>query len=81
MESHCSNFCGFVDQSLVINKKMSWKKESAMVGLSGLSPREAARGALTCLDFQKMPDPLDTDPFSPIVMKAKVMNTLCSFEF
>ena len=37
---------------------MSWKKESAAAGLAGLTPREAARGAMYCREFQKMPDPL-----------------------
>ena len=60
---------------------MSWKKESAAMGLSGLTPRELARGTLTCPDFQKMPDPLDTDPFGPIVAKAEVRNTVSKFEF
>ena len=60
---------------------MSWKMESAVVGLSGLTPREVARGALICPDSQKMPDPQDRDPFGPIVMKAEVRNTLSNFEF
>ena len=54
----------------------SWKKASAVVCLSGLTPREAARGALTCPEFQNMPDPLDRDPFGPVVGKAEVRNTL-----
>ena len=29
-------------------------------------------GALTCSAFQKMPDPLDSDPFGQIVVKGKV---------
>ena len=37
---------------------MSWKKESAAAGLAGLTPREAARGAMYRREFQKMPDPL-----------------------
>ena len=60
---------------------MSWKKESAAIGLSGLMPWEVVRGALTCPDFQKMPNLLDTDPFGPVVTKAEVRNTLCNFEF
>ena len=54
----------------------SWKKASAAVGLSGLTPREAARGALTCPEFQNMPDPLNKDPFGPVVVKAEVRNIL-----
>ena len=57
-------------------KMMSWKKASAAVGLSGLTPRKAARGALTCPKFQKMPDPLNSDPFGPVVVKAEVRNIL-----
>ena len=41
---------------------MAWVKESADVGLGGLTPEEAARGALFCKLFQDMPDPLDKDP-------------------
>ena len=37
---------------------MSWCKDSASVGLSGLTVREAAKGVLLCEEFQKMPDPL-----------------------
>ena len=37
---------------------MAWQKESAAVGLGGLSPHEAALGALCCEQFQMMPDPL-----------------------
>ena len=55
---------------------MSWKKASAAVGLSGLTPREVVRGALTCPEFQNMLDPLDSDPFGPVVVKAKVRNIL-----
>ena len=36
---------------------MSWAKESAEVGLAGLSEREAARRALCELAFQLMPTP------------------------
>ena len=38
---------------------MSWRKDSAAVGLAGLTPAEAAKGALLCEEFQNMPDPLD----------------------
>ena len=53
---------------------MSWKKASAAVGLAGLTPREAARGALTRPEFQRMPDPLDLDPFGKLVVKGEVHN-------
>ena len=39
--------------------RMLWKRDSAAVGLAGLSPAEAAKGALLCEEFQNMPDPLD----------------------
>ena len=54
------------------------EKASAAVGLSGLTPREAARGALTCPQFQNMPDPVDKDPFGPVVVKAEVRNIFYS---
>ena len=37
---------------------MAWQKQSAAVGLAGLTPREPALGALCCEQFQLMPDPL-----------------------
>ena len=37
---------------------MAWQKQSAAVGLAGLTPCEAALGALCCEQFQLMPDPL-----------------------
>ena len=37
---------------------MAWQKQSAAVGLAGLTPREAALGALCCEQFQLMPNPL-----------------------
>ena len=37
---------------------MSWAKESSKVGLAGLTPLEAARGAMFVPLFQEMPDPL-----------------------
>ena len=49
------------------------------MGLSGLTPREAARGALTCPKFQNMPDPLDNNLFGPVVVKADVRNILLWF--
>ena len=36
----------------------TWKKESAAAGLGGLSVAEAAVGAMTLPDFQKLPDPV-----------------------
>ena len=43
----------------VATLRMSWKKDSAAVGLAGLTPSEAEKGALLCAEFQNMPDPLD----------------------
>ena len=37
---------------------MAWQKQSAEVGLAGLTPCEAELGALYCKEFQLMPDPL-----------------------
>ena len=76
-ESHCIKFRGLVDNFAL--KMMSWKKALAVVGLSCLTPREAARGALTCPEFQNMPDPLDEDLFGPLVVKAEVRNRLLYF--
>ena len=42
---------------------MSWKTTSTDSGLAGLTPEEAAKGALFWEEFQNMPDPLD-DPRS-----------------
>ena len=61
MESHFLHsfvsfqVCGYP----VATIRMSWKKDSAAVGLAGLTPAEAAKGALLCEEFQNMPDPLD----------------------
>ena len=53
---------------------MSWAKESAAAGLSGLTLREAARGALTLAEFQKMPDPLE--PYGHVVKEEDVSTQL-----
>ena len=53
-----------------LSKNMSWAKASVVVGLSGLTPREAERGALTLSQFQKMPDPLE--PYGPVVKEEDV---------
>ena len=37
---------------------MAWQKQSAKVGLAGLTPCEVALGALYCEQFQLMPNPL-----------------------
>ena len=71
-KSHYIKFRGLVDNFTL--KMTSWKKTSAAVGLSGLTPREAVRGALTCPKFQNMPDPLDKDLFGPVIVKAEVRN-------
>ena len=52
-------FTAYKSQDIhVILLKMSWCKDSASVSLGGLTVREAAKGALLCEEFQKMPDPL-----------------------
>ena len=60
-ESHCIKFHGLVDNFTL--KMTLWKKASTAVGLSGLTPREVVRGALTCPKFQNMLNPLDKDLF------------------
>ena len=41
---------------------MSWVKDSVKVGLAGLTPLEAARGAMFLPVFQDMSDPLKEEP-------------------
>ena len=60
---------------------LSWKKASAAVGLAGLTPREAARGALTQPKFQLMLDPLDSDPFGQLVVKGEVSGECINYFF
>ena len=43
----------------VATLRMSWEKDSAAVGLAGLTPVEAVKGAMLCEEFQNMPDALD----------------------
>ena len=50
---------------------MSWEKAFVVVGLAGLTPREAAKGALLCEEFQKMPD-----PFGDVIREVKVSTTV-----
>ena len=61
MESHfLHSFASFqVHGYPVATIRMSWKKDSAAVGLACLTPAEAAKGALLWEEFQNMPDPLD----------------------
>ena len=61
MESHFLHlFASFQVRGYpVATLRMLWKKDSAAVGLAGLTPVEAAKGALLCEEFQNMPDPLD----------------------
>ena len=61
MESHfLHSFASFqVHGYPVATIRMSWKKDSAAVGLAGLTPAEAVKDALLCEEFQNMPDPLD----------------------
>ena len=61
---------------------MSWKEESATAGLAGLTPREAARGAMYRPEFQKMPDPLSKvlpDPLAGVKKEDMFMlvSTVC----
>ena len=52
--------------------QLLWKKAYAVVGLAGLTPREAASGVLTRPEFQLMLDPLDSDPFGKLIVKGEV---------
>ena len=38
---------------------MSWIKESARVGITGMTQRQVVREALTSPQFQQLPDPLE----------------------
>ena len=69
MERHCSRFSRYWQSKYqsrefkLVNvikaaRKMSWAKESAKVGLGGIKPVDAARGAMFLPVFQGMPDPL-----------------------
>ena len=62
MENHfLHSFASFQVRGYpVATLRMLWKKDSAAVGLAGLKPVEAAKGALLCEEFQNMPDPLDS---------------------
>ena len=53
---------------------MLWKKDSAAVGLAGLTPEEAAKGALLCEEFQNMPDPLDVKKEDLFLLACTVYN-------
>ena len=46
---------------------MSWQTEAGKVGLAGLTPEEAAIGALQCDLFQNIPDPLE-NPLGNIIV-------------
>ena len=70
-----TSFMVIVSLYFVLDPKMlqlSWKKASEAVGLAGLTPREMARGALTWLQFQRMLDHLDLDPFGKLIVKGEV---------
>ena len=56
---------------------MSWKKDSACVGLAGLMPAEAAKEALLCEEFQNMPDPLDVKKEDLFLLVCTVLFNLC----
>ena len=59
--------------------QLSWKKASAAVGLAELTPRQAARGVLTRLEFQLMLDPLDSDPFGKLIVKGEVSGVYINY--
>ena len=53
---------------------MSWIKESAKAGITGLTPRQAARQALTNPKFQQLDDPLE-----PLIEELNVSTLYCVF--
>ena len=55
---------------------MSWSKESAAVGLGGLTPGEAAIGVLMLEDFQNIQDPLPdpSEEYGDLIQVIKVSN-------
>ena len=58
----------------VATLRMSWKKDSAAVGLARLTPVEAAKGTLLCEEFQNMPDPLDVKKEDLFLLICSVYN-------
>ena len=55
-------------QRMAQKMKSKWSEYSKLVGLGGLTPEQAARGALFQPDFKDMPDPLaETDTLSYMV--------------
>ena len=58
---------------------MSWSKESAVAGLGGLTPREAALGVFMLEHFQNKADPLpDPDAeYSDLIHIIKVSTVYC----
>ena len=62
--------CGYPVATL----RMSWTKDSAAVGLAGLTPVEAVKGALLCEEFQNMPDPLDVKKEDLFLLVCTVYN-------
>ena len=60
---------------------MSWSKQSAEAGLGGLTPREAAVGAMFNKDMIfKMPDPLAHFPNLSLVKKEDLFMVVCILE-
>ena len=60
---------------------MSWSKKLVAVGLGGMTPKEAARGALTMEDFQLIHDPLpDPSPAYGDLIKVIKVSTLNSLD-
>ena len=55
----------------LIEFKMSWIKESAKAGITGLTPWQVVRKALMNPRFQQLPDPLE-----PLIKELNV-STLC----
>ena len=57
--------------------KSRWSDQARLMGLGGLTPSQAARGALFQADFQDMPDPLaEKDTLSYMVRIIYVTTSL-----
>ena len=54
------------------------EKSFSSSGPFWLHSQGGSEGALTCPKFQNMLDPLDKDPFGPVVVKAEVRNIFYS---
>ena len=68
---------------MVLSMKVSFclqclhgKKHQQWWTFLALLPRKWQGGHLHALNFKKMPEALDRDPFGPVIVKAEVRNTV-----